>query len=650
MNIYIERVGPFAILPVLHHSYEFAIAAGEAFREMQPCGVGLEYPFALQDLIVKGINRLPRISLLTYGERIRRYIRIEPVDAFVEAARLAISNNIPLRCLDLALEDYPDILEAFPDSYAVHRIGHKAYCEMVLLNRPGIPLELDEVRERAMAFHLQSWAEKLKLAKNRKVKRPILVLCGLSHVEGLKKQLSIKQAQPFETRPRAKLFHLSSNSLGEIMGQFPFLSAVYELRRSIDKVAESAQQSENEVTPSAPDNGLQLVGGNKPRDFPQFVTHSHQMTANSLPSNDRNELQMQFVQWSRSHYEQEAGDSLSPHQMLLLQNFVRKYASIKNLLLPDFYELLIAGRNCINSHFCFRMWELGTAYPWQPGASEIEVIELRADDLFPFVNRVRMNPFPPLRPRTPLPRFLRRKDKQRVPNKEDLQFSPFGICSYQPEDLTIEDYGNYLRTKGKNMLSEERKRIRPFETSLLDGIDLRETIRNFHTGKIFVKECMTVKGEVDSLVVIFDEDSKNYPFAMTWIGEHHQESDMAFYSTDPDQKTVGPGIRKGIYGGFLMTMPPGRLHDIFHDPAYHFAANHAERLLLAGIDYGIEKFVIYASQKPPRPFFQTIAGRYGKRILYIPLAQLSPVMLQKIRGFHVLSSKSVRDYAKDYIW
>ena len=69
------------------------------------------------------------------------------------------------------------------------------------------------------------------------------------------------------------------------------------------------------------------------------------------------------------------------------------------------------------------------------------------------------------------------------------------------------------------MLSEERKRIRPFETSLLDGIDLRETIRNFHTGKIFVKECMTVKGEVDSLVVIFDEDSKNYPFAMTWIGE-----------------------------------------------------------------------------------------------------------------------------------
>src|SRR5262249_39656225 len=157
-----------------------------------------------------------------------------------------------------------------------------------------------------------------------------------------------------------------------------------------------------------------------------------------------------------------------------------------------------------------------------------------------------------------------------------------------PEDLTIEGYGQYLRTKGKNILSEERKRVQPFETSLLDGIDLRETIRNWHTGKIFVQEKMTVKGEVDSLVVIFDENSGDYPYTMTWLGEHHQESDMAFYATNPDEREIGPGIRKSVYGGFLMTMPPGRLYDVFHDPAYNSAANHAERLLLASIDYGLE--------------------------------------------------------------
>jgi hypothetical protein len=99
-----------------------------------------------------------------------------------------------------------------------------------------------------------------------------------------------------------------------------------------------------------------------------------------------------------------------------------------------------------------------------------------------------------------------------------------------------------------------------------------------------------------------------------------------------------------------MTMPPGRLFDVFHDPAYTWTPNYAEKLLMAGIDYGLQKYVVYAGPKPPRPFFQVIAGRYGKRILYIPLAQLSPVMLQKIRTFHILSDKSVRDYAKDYIW
>jgi hypothetical protein len=551
-----------------------------------------------------------------------------------------------VRCLDLALEDYPEIREAYPDTYAVQRIGHRQYCEMILKSYGRIRTEEDELRERAMAYQLQEWARKLKIA-DQEVDHPILVLCGLAHLDGMIELLSVPQAQPYSVPPRAKLYHLSSSSLGEIMGQFPFLTAVYELQRL---------QKRDRPVPVAEEpnlhwkDGFQMIEGKKLENFSGFVEKAHLETASALENPDRHELHMHFFQWSRSYYEKEAGGELSPQQILLLENFVRKYAHVKNMLLPDFYELLIAGRNCINSHFCFRMWELGTAYPVQLGPSEIEIIELRAEDLFEFVSKVRMNPFPPLRPRNSLPRFLRRREKQRNPKNKNLEFSPFTICSYQPEDLAIEGYGNYLRTKGKSMLSEERKRVQPFETSLLDGIDLRETIRNFHTGQIFVQECRNVKGEVDSLVVIFDEDSKAYPFTMTWLGEHHQESDMAFYSTDPDEKTVGPGIRKGIYGGFLMTMPPGRLFDVFHDPAYHFAENHAERLLLAGIDYGLEKFVLYAAHRPPRPYFQTIAGRYGKRILYIPLAQLSPVMLQKIQNFHILSEKSVREYAKDYIW
>jgi hypothetical protein len=637
-DLYLEKIDPFYILPVTHHSYEFTLAAAQAFESIQPSAVAVEYPAQFEQSILRGVARLPKISVLMYGQRIRNYIRIEPVDPFVEVMRLALENNIPAHCIDLALPDYPLVFEPLPDSYAVSRVGHKTYCAEVFRRTRPIVTEEDVMREKGMAFHLQELASIQP--------GPILVICGLSHLDGLRKQLTVPQPRPFDRVCDAKLYHLSSTSLGEIMGQFPFFSAVYENQRAGASPVSPDEKSDDAAVMMQ--GTLTIIEGKKPESLEDFAKRAHAETA-ATSSSDRHEIQTAFLLACRNYYEREIGDQLNPHQILMLGNFSRKYANVKNMLLPSFYELLIAGRSCVSSHFCYRMWEIGTYYPAQLGPTDLEVIELRAADIFPLVQKVRMNPHAPLKPRASLPRFLKRSEKQKKP-KEQFHFSPFSICSYQPEDVVIEDYGRYLRSKGKSILSEERKRVQPFETSLLDGIDLRETIRNWHTGEIFVQECMTVKGSVDSLVVIYDEDHSKYPYTITWLGEHHQESDMAFYATDPEERTTGPGIRKAIYGGFLMTMPPGRLFDVFHDPAYQYAANHAERLLLAGIDYGLERFVLYAAPKPPRPAFQTIAGRYGKRILYIPLSQLSPVMLQKVRKFHILADKSVREYAKDYLW
>ena len=67
-----------------------------------------------------------------------------------------------------------------------------------------------------------------------------------------------------------------------------------------------------------------------------------------------------------------------------------------------------------------------------------------------------------------------------------------------------------------------------------------------------MRQFQKVSGEVGAVVVIFDEDPENrYPWQMTWLGEHSQESDMAFYSTDPYEQLVGPGIPRAEYGGFL---------------------------------------------------------------------------------------------------
>ena len=181
---------------------------------------------------------------------------------------------------------------------------------------------------------------------------------------------------------------------------------------------------------------------------------------------------------------------------------------------------------------------------------------------------------------------------------------------------------------------------------------MRETLRNIREGAIYVREQQRVTGGVGCLVVIFDNDRKNerYPYCMTWLGEHEQESDMAFYATDPAENIVGPGICRCEYGGFILSYPPRRMMDVWQDPDYRIAASRAEVLLLAALDYSIEKHVVYVAAKPPRSIFKQIAARRDRKIVYIPLGSLSPHKLKQLRILHILSGKDKRDIAKDYIW
>jgi hypothetical protein len=245
---------------------------------------------------------------------------------------------------------------------------------------------------------------------------------------------------------------------------------------------------------------------------------------------------------------------------------------------------------------------------------------------------------------------LKPHQKETFPGEWASQLNGAGICSYPPEDLVIEDYGRFLKKKGKSILSEERVLVEPFTTSILDGIDLRETIRKWYEGRIYVRQFQKIHGEVGAVVVIFDEDRDNrYPYLTTWLGENQNESDMAFYSTFPFDHLVGPGMGRAEYGGFLMSLPPRRLYDVWQDADYEFAESKSERLLLAALDYSIHRHVVYVAAKPPRSMFKTVASRAGRTIVYIPIGQLSPTSLKKIRVVHVLDGYDKREMAKDYL-
>jgi hypothetical protein len=78
------------------------------------------------------------------------------------------------------------------------------------------------------------------------------------------------------------------------------------------------------------------------------------------------------------------------------------------------------------------------------------------------------------------------------------------------------------------------------------------------------------------------------------------------------------------------------MYDVWQDADYEFAESKAERLLLAALDYSIYRYVVYVAARPPRTIFKTIASRVGRTVIYIPIGQLSPVSLKKIRVVHVL--------------
>ncbi len=168
----------------------------------------------------------------------------------------------------------------------------------------------------------------------------------------------------------------------------------------------------------------------------------------------------------------------------------------------------------------------------------------------------------------------------------------------------IENYGRFLKRYAKSKIAEERSRVEPFTTSMLDGIDLRETVRNWHEGRLYVKATGQFSGEVGAVVIIFDEDrSDRYTYLTTWLGEHQNESDMAFYSTPPFENIVGPGIGRAEYGGLLMTLPPRRLFDMWNDLDYEWAETKAEKLLMAALDYSVDRNVILSPPSLPEALF-----------------------------------------------
>ncbi|MGH7223067.1 MAG: hypothetical protein ACRELF_07560, partial [Gemmataceae bacterium] len=246
-----------------------------------------------------------------------------------------------------------------------------------------------------------------------------------------------------------------------------------------------------------------------------------------------------------------------------------------------------------------------------------------------------------LRPRPP------ERDRKRWKQRWD----PYGQCSWPPEDDRIESFQQHVRDQAKTLLGADLARSEKFTTSVMDGLDMRETLRHWHSGDIYVKIIPPSRGSIEVVVFLFDvpADPRRYPFRTTWFAEYAAESTLAYFATDPMQNLVGPGIAQAEYGGALFLFPPRPIPNIWTDPRLDAADTLEERLLAAALLHSRERHIALVSPKPPPSSWRRLARRYRRKIVHLPLKRFSDQMLERLRQFHILNGKEVRSYAAEFI-
>lgn len=595
---YIQHGNIYAV-PVTHYTMEMAHSVREAFLDINPDCVAVELPETMSLQLLHAASRLPDISVvISYSaDQVPMYYLAEPCDPSFEGLRSAIESSKKSFCIDLDVDMYPEVRDLVPDPYAVRRIGLKKYYELYE-SAPRASIALDTMREEHMAKRLKE----LSLQFDK-----VLFICGMAHVQSILKmtgQNSFPMHMPAE-RSFVEIATLTEDSCREVMAEYGWISTHYESHRS-------------------------------------------------GPMPDRQKLIYQLYKKAGAHYVEETGNLFPGYNLRNTMKFARNYALITGRLLPDLYQVLTSSKSCVDANYAYETWKLATEYSYRKNIDNLPEIDLSIEDIWGSSKQIRFQ----LKQKSPKAMNFERRKKDR----SNIRFQPpgpFSICSYPPEDIAVERFGEFLKKKGTQILTEEAARVIPFTTSIEDGIDTRETIRHFTEKKLYVKAKGKPPGGVGSVVMIFEEDSpteadpafhEKYPWRTTWLGEHSQESDMSFYASPLTANVVGPGISRCEYGGFMMSYPPRRLMDVWHDPDYVNLRSKAEVLLAAAIDYAVKPIIVYVASKPPRTLLKSLAKKFGKKVVYIPIGQLSPITLNKLRVFHVLDGHARRDVASDYIF
>ncbi len=614
-------------LPVIHGSGDFAIEVRRRMLDEPFDCLAVPLPPSFQPAVEKAIGFLPGLSTVLQEEprwmppqnwsqssdreedddendtdqRTASYVPIDPCQPVIAALRLAQQERIPCEFIDLETARFDSYAAVLPDPYALKQVAVEKFAAALLPSIP--PLPGDQPRDRAV--HMADQLHQLEQRYER-----ILFVCSLMDWPWIREAYTerhrlrahdddVEEPQSFAVDPHTSIF---------LLGELPFITAQYELAR-----AELEQ-----------DDNLSVDGVKT------------------------------LLLAAREHYKQTLGKrarKISPKLMQSYFQYVRNLSLIERRMTPDFYSLMVAAQQTMGDQFAQSVAETAREYPAQ---SFVPFPEVKCG-----IHRCRLpdGDVVHLKSRLPGPLVTWRTIQLKPPPakldqmKWRMKWNPFRQCSWPPEDVAIEKFRTHVKDTALSLLGNDLARTEKFSTSLKDGLDIRETLRNWHTGDLYVKVMPPAKGNLDCVIMLFDSpaDPRDYPWRVTWHAEHHDESTLALFATDFQRNLVGPGIGQATYGGAVFLFPPRPVSDIWRDRRFDFVDTLEERLLAAACYHAREKHVALMSALPPGLGWRQLAKRYGKKLVHIPLSRFSQELLQQLRVFHVLNGTQIRSYAAHFI-
>ncbi|HND51372.1 MAG TPA: hypothetical protein PLV92_03210 [Pirellulaceae bacterium] len=609
-------------LPIVHGSGDCALEVRRVMMERRFDCLAVPLPASFQTDVEAAIEHLPTPTIVTQRERgafnpngafnpqeegdeeedaTFSYVPIDPCQPVIAALRGALGERIVREFIDLETAEFRPFSTTLPDAYALKSTSLERFAASILpaIPRPDDQQTIDRVRH--MAARLRQLETRHK---------SILFVCSLldwpwireAYVDRARDEAEhdlVDETATYQLDPKTLLFAL---------GELPFVTGLYERAR---------KELEDDANLS--------IDGVK-----------------------------ELLVVARDAYQSELrgrGRKITPLALSQCLRYVRNLTLLDRRLTPDLYTLVVAAKQIAGDRFALQLTETAREYPY---VTETEFPELRmgidqaalpTGDVVVMISRL---PGPPLAWRT---LELHRRPEKWENQDWQARWNPYEQCSWPPEDERIESFRAHVMERAKALLGADLAKTEKFTTSVKDGIDIRDTLRNWHTGDIYVKEIPPARGQMDCAVMLFDSpaDPRDYPWRTTWFAEHHDESTLALFATDYHREMVGPGICVATYGGAMMIYPPRPIPDIWTDPRLDFTDTLEERLLAAACLHSRQRQIALLSPLPPGAGWRRLANRFGKRFIHVPLAQFSDSTIQQLRIVHVLNGKQVRSYASQFI-